>query len=212
MNRSKEIKIFGFGGHGIVIADIAESLGYDKILFFDDKQPGTDHFFNPNWDYLGGIDNLIKTEKGDIFIAVGDNLLRYNLYDKLKDFQFNFVSLIDPNASVSKYATIDEATVIMRGACINIGAKVGKGCIINTNSTLEHEVTVGQFCHICPNVSIAGKSSVGNLSWIGINSTVIQNINITDSVYLGANTVVVKDISTPNSLYVGNPAKFKRYF
>ena len=210
MKKAKELKIFGFGGHGIVIADIAESLGYDKILFFDDKEPDRDHFLNPDWDYVGNLDDLLKTNKGDLFIAIGDNLLRYNLYNKLKSFQFNFVSLIDPDASVSRYAAIGEAVVIVRGACINTGAKIGNGSIINTNATVGHEVIVEPFCHICPSVNIAGKSSVGQLSWIGAHSSVIQNISIANSVYLGAGSVVVKDILVPNSLYFGNPAKLIR--
>ena len=202
----KELKIFGFGGHGRIVADIAEEIGYKKILFFDDKPSSNSSFINKDWEYCGNLHDLKKHAGGNLFIAIGNNKVRKNLVRELKSFDFIFPALIDPSAKISKYAKIESGAVVVRGACINLNAKIGEFSIINTNATIGHDVIIQAFCHICPGANIAGNSHISEMTWLGINSTVIQGVRIAASTYLGAGSLVVSDINQANMLMYGAPA------
>ena len=92
----------------------------------------------------------------------------------------------------------------MAGAVINCCTKIGKGCIINTGATIDHDNLIEDYVHISPGVHLAGTVKVGQGSWLGIGSVVSNNINITSGCKVGAGAVVVKDITEPGT-YVGVP-------
>lgn len=195
MEATKKIYIYGSGGHGLVVADIARSIGYGEIIFLDDGGKLKFH------------ENLAKA---DIFIAIGDNKVRKILTERVVNAGFNVVSLIHKSAVVSQSAIIENGVVVMPNSVINAKAIIKNGAIINTGAIIEHECIVGEFAHISPNVALAGRVKVGELSHVGIGSCVIQGINIGKFCTIGAGSVVVRDISDGFKAY-GNPAKSRSF-
>ncbi|QKF64183.1 UDP-N-acetylbacillosamine N-acetyltransferase [Campylobacter corcagiensis] len=191
MAQTKSIYIYGSGGHGKVVAEIAKLCGYKNIIFLDDKN---------------GLKFSENLDKFDMIIAIGDNKTRANLQEKAQNFGFNVVSLIHPNAIISNSAVIKKGVVIMAAAVVNANAIIENGAIINTNAVVEHDCVVGEFSHLSPNVSVAGGVKVGEFSHLGIGSSVIQNIKIGKNSIIGAGAVVIKDIPQ-NSVAVGVPAR-----
>jgi len=94
----------------------------------------------------------------------------------------------------------------MAGAVINCCSTIGKGCIINTGATIDHDNCIGDYVHISPGVHTAGGVKIGNGSWLGIGSVVINNIDIHSGCTIGAGAVVVNNI-TEKGTYVGVPAR-----
>ena len=94
----------------------------------------------------------------------------------------------------------------MANACINTSAKIGRHCIINTASIVEHDNQIGDYVHLSPNVTCCGTVTIGELTHIGAGATIKNNINITDECIIGAGAVVVKDIQEKGT-YVGVPAQ-----
>lgn len=94
----------------------------------------------------------------------------------------------------------------MLGVVINLGVKIGKGVIINTSSSVDHDCIVGDWSHIPVGTHVCGTVDIGKGCWIGARVTVSNNIKICDEVILGAGAVVVKDIENSGT-YVGAPAK-----
>ena len=94
----------------------------------------------------------------------------------------------------------------MAGVVINSSSRIGKGCIINTSSSLDHDNVIENYVHISPGVNMAGTVKVGKGSWIGIGSVVSNNVNICSDCKVGAGAVVVKDITEPGT-YVGVPVR-----
>ncbi|MCI6988926.1 MAG: acetyltransferase [Campylobacter sp.] len=186
-----EIYIYGDGGHGRVVADIARSLGYEKIIFLDDKSESK---FSPN------------LPKKEIIIAIGDNCVRAKVQDKVLKSGFEVVSLIHPSAIVSKSAVVGKGVVIMPNAVINANVLIKDGAIINTSAVVEHDCVIGEFAHLSPNVAIAGGVKVGEFSHLGIASSVIQKISIGANSTIGAGACVIDDIS-PDCVAVGVPAR-----
>lgn len=190
-----QLYIYGASGHGMVIEDIAQACGYDKIEFIDD---GKNSY--PSFDDIKGNTNI------PIVIAIGNNQTRARLYSKIKEHGFHLPSLIHPSAIVSKNSQIEEGSVLMPGVVINAASKIGRGVILNTGCIIEHECVIGNFAHISPAVAIAGNVTIGNYTHIGIGSHIIQGIIVGDNTIVGASSNVVKNIGDFKKAY-GNPCK-----
>ncbi|WP_335909119.1 acetyltransferase [Shewanella indica] len=201
---TKELAIVGASGHGKVIADIAEQLGF-TVKFYDDAYPNKTNI--EHWPIQGTCADLIAlhTTPIDVVVAIGNNEIRQQKIQLLQKNSFNLITLIHPTAVISKYAVIAAGTVVFAGAIINAFAKVGVGCIINTAAVVEHDCIISDFTHICPNVALAGGVIVGSKSWIGIGSQVRQLITIGDNCLIGAGSTVVKNIPD-NVTAFGSPA------
>ena len=94
----------------------------------------------------------------------------------------------------------------MAGAVINPGVRIGKGCIINTCSSVDHDCTVGDFVHVAVGSHLCGTVSVGDGTWIGAGATVSNNVSICSDCMIGAGAVIVNDIKKSGT-YVGVPAR-----
>ena len=92
--------------------------------------------------------------------------------------------------------------MLFRSSC----TRIGKGCIINTGATVDHDNQIGDYVHISPGVHLAGTVNIGKGVWLGIGSIVSNNLHVADDCMIGVGAVVIKDI-TESGTYVGNPAR-----
>ena len=194
---SNILAIYGAGGHGKVVADIALKCGYDEIIFIDDFKDGFISFEK----FLNNYKDI------PVALGIGDNFLRKKIYYKLKNHKLRIKTIIHPNSIISDNVEIKEGCVIMPGSVINVDTKIEKGVIINSGSIIEHDCKIEDFVHIAPNSSLAGNVKIGELAFIGIGSVVIQNINIGKSSIVGAGSVVLEDV-LEKSVVAGVPAKY----
>jgi sugar O-acyltransferase (sialic acid O-acetyltransferase NeuD family) len=199
----KKFSIIGYSGHSFVILDSAFKSKLDCKGYYERNKKE----FNPfDIDYLGLENNIVTNER--IFITIGNNKIRRNIYEDLikKDF-ITFLNIIDPTSSVSKFAFIKPDSSISLGvnSVINSLAKIEAGSIINTGAIIEHEVKIGKFSHVGPNAIICGDANIGENVFVGANAIVKQGVIIGDNSIIGAGSVVLNNIPA-NSTYVGNPA------
>ena len=123
--------------------------------------------------------------EGDLFIAVGNGQVRKKLMEREttrivceatqrdceatlmeREDRKNFPVLIHPNAVVADDVEIGCGSVVMAGAVINPGAKIGKGVIVNTSSSIDHDCVLGVYVHVSVGAHLAGTVTVGNNTWI----------------------------------------------
>lgn len=204
--KAKPLAIIGASGHGKVVAEIAQVIGYDDIQFYDDRADKLVSSYP--FPVKGTVAQLLeqKSWNGSVFLAIGNNNVRQQLHLQFTQLGFRLATLIHPAAIVSPSAILGEGSVAMAGAVVNAASVIGKGCILNTGCSVDHDCTLGDFVHVSPGTHLAGNVFVGNQSWLGIGSAVVQGLNICEQVQLGANTTVVADIKDAG-LYVGSPAK-----
>lgn len=70
-----------------------------------------------------------------------------------ESYNLEYISLIHPRAVVAVAAEdveIGSGTVIMAGAVINSGTTVGQQCLINIDSTIDHDNSLADYVHILP--------------------------------------------------------------
>lgn len=200
----KSIAIVGASGHGKVIAELAETLGY-SVNFYDDAYPSIKCV--EHWNINGNFEDLLRLNRDAItvFVAIGNNDTRELKVELLNEKKFVLATLIHPSASVSSYAVVEHATVILAGAVVNAFATVGMGCIINSGAIVEHDCTISDFAHISPNAALAGGVTIGKRSWVGIGANINQLLEVGDDSIIGAGATVVKSIDS-NVIAYGSPA------
>ncbi|HDX9632497.1 acetyltransferase [Bacillus cereus] len=201
----KKILIIGAGGHGKVIADIALKMNkWEYIAFLDDSENAKTSM---GIEIIGESTDVSKFIKDyDVFVAIGNNTIREKIQEQIESQGASIPVLIHPHAVIGKQVSLEAGTVVMAGAIINCCTKIGKGCIINTASTIDHDNVIEDYAHISPGANLAGAVRVGRSTWLGIGSVVSNNINISDKCKIGAGSVVIKDI-TELGTYVGVPAR-----
>lgn len=195
----KRLVIIGASGHGKVLADIAVKNGYDAIVFLDDNEKIQECSGYP----VVGRSSDIGKINADMIIGISDAHIRQQMQESFTNG--NIVSLIHPDAAVAGAVSIGIGTVVMAGAVINPGAMIGKGCIINTCSSVDHDCKVGDFVHIAVGSHLCGAVTVGQKTWIGAGATVSNNVSICHNCMIGAGAVVIKNIENSGT-YVGVPA------
>ena len=196
----RKLAIVGASGHGKVVADIARRNGYKEIVFLDD---------NDSIHECGGYPVIGKSSEAgkidaDVIIGIGNVGVRKQIQETIPDEKL--VILIHPDAVVAEDVVIGAGTVVMAGAVINPGTHIGKGCIINTCSSVDHDCVVGDYVHIAVGSHLCGTVSVDSGTWIGAGATVSNNVSVCPDCMIGAGAVVVYDIQESGK-YVGVPAR-----
>lgn len=201
----KKLAIIGASGHGKVIADLAEVLGY-SVFFYDDAWPSLTA--NSRWSVIGDTQVFLQNRQYYIgaVIGIGNNAIRQKITHTLEKQGVRLLSLIHPSAVVSQYASIGDGTVVFAGVAVNADAVVGCGVILNTNCSIDHDCVLGDFAHVSPGANLAGGVTVEKLAWVGIGACVHQQTTIGGAAMVGAGAVVLKDVPA-GATVVGNPAK-----
>ena len=130
----KEILLIGGGGHCCSVIDVIKQENKFQIAGIIDQR---DHLGNKvlNYEVIGNDNDLqgLSTKYKYAFITVGQiksSDVRVKLFELAKNAGFILPTIISPRAYVSRYAEIEEGTIIMHDALINANARVGKNCII----------------------------------------------------------------------------------
>ncbi len=203
--------IIGAGGQARVIIDILKSQTnkFIKIVGIIDKKIKENETVH-NLPILGNleeIDNIITTRNiRGVAIGVGDNRIRADYYQKMKNKGLELINAIHPSASIAESVKMGDGNVICREAVICTDVDIGNNTIINTGAIIEHECQLKDHTHIAPGVNIAGRVIIDEGSFIGIGSTIIEKIHIGKSSIVGAGSVVLKDLP-PNVVAAGTPCK-----
>jgi sugar O-acyltransferase (sialic acid O-acetyltransferase NeuD family) len=196
--------IIGAGGHGKVVADIAVKMNKWQSVAFLDSDDSIKTCLG--LDVIGKTtDALAFKDDFDFFVAIGSNATRERIQEKLESGAASVVTLIHPDAVIGTGVKISAGVCVMAGVVINSSTSIGKGCIINTCSSLDHDNVIEDYVHISPGVNLAGRVRVMRNSWIGIGAVVSNNISICSNCIVGAGAVVIKDI-IESGTYVGVPA------
>lgn len=202
----KKLVIIGASGHGKVAADIALRIGYTDIVFLDDNEQIKEC---AGFSVVGNVAYAGSIIDEDMFVAIGDPKTRKRIQNVLENYGASVVTLVHPDAIVSRRVKIGLGSVIMAGAVINSDTEIGKGVIVNTCASVDHDCIVKDYAHISVGAHLSGTCSIGKNTWIGAGATVSNNCNICGDCTIGAGAVVVKDIQAPG-VYIGVPAKIVR--
>ena len=122
--------------------------------------------------------------------------IRIHLYELLKKLGGKLPRIVSPYAYCSKYAELNEGTIVMHGAIVNAGASIGSNCIINSQALIEHDVVVADHCHVSTGAKLNGGVTIGKGSFIGSGAILKEGIVVGENVIISAAQVVLRNVPT----------------
>lgn len=206
---SRQAIIIGYSGHAYVVLDILLSNNYEIKGYCDIEENKQNLYKLTYLGFENNPDNLETLRQHDVFICIGSNQIRKNLFEYFLSKNINCPSVAHPSSIISSSAEIMTGSVIMPGTIINAYARIGNGVICNSAAIIEHECVIGDYAHIAPGATLAGNVNVGKCVFIGANSVIKQGVNIGDGVTIGAGSVILKDVPDGVVVY-GNPGRIKK--
>ena len=201
-----DLIIWGAGGHGKVVLDVARSAGaFEQIVFLDDDRMKSGSLFC-GCPVGGGPGELHQFAGSAFIVAVGDNRKRAQCFSRACGNGLSPTALVHLTAVIAPSASIGRGTVIMPGVIVNADAVIGEDCIINTGAIVEHDCRIGPHVHISPRVVLGGCVNVGPLAHIGIGAVVLPGATVGEESIVGAGAVVLREAPARCTM-VGVPAK-----
>jgi sugar O-acyltransferase (sialic acid O-acetyltransferase NeuD family) len=199
----KTLFVYGKGGFGKEVLDIANRMGtFSKIYFIDDFDFDNQNSFASSYVFEN-INNY-----GDCYftIAIGDVNVRIRVIANVLKAGGSFATLIDPTAVISPTAKISEGVIICQLAFVGPDATIDSHCIVNTAAVIGHDIKISEYCVISPSVNIGGQSQIGRNVYLGMGSIVKEGLKIGENAVLGMGSVLHSDL--PGfMLAMGNPAR-----
>jgi sugar O-acyltransferase (sialic acid O-acetyltransferase NeuD family) len=199
------ILVLGAGGHGRVVAEVAQACGHVVEGFVDDGLPtGTLVLGRP---VVGTTAWLLQQGPRSIALGLGDNRRREQLQAQLEAAGHAVGTFIHPTAWISPTAELGAGTVAMARVVVNAEARVGRGVILNTGCIVEHECVVGHFAHLSPAATLGGRARIGERTHVGLGASVIHLGEVGVDCVVGAGAAVIKGRIADGLTVVGVPAR-----
>lgn len=202
-----QLLILGASGHGLSVMEAAISMGFTVAGFVDPNASG---------EYVWGLPLFGRTdqdlvEKYHLALGIGDNHQRARVFNTIRqEFpKSSFPAVIHKSAVVASSASIGEGTVVLALGYVGAQTRVGRGVIVNSVASLDHESAMKDFSSLAPGARTGGNVTIGRHTTIGMNSAVLQGLAVGDDAVIGALSLVRTDIDESSVAY-GIPARVIR--
>jgi 2,3,4,5-tetrahydropyridine-2,6-dicarboxylate N-succinyltransferase len=182
------------------IPDIAKSLSEEVLELLDNGKVRVAEKVGNKWQVNDWVKKAIliyfKTHESQLMDIAGDRVYWDKIPLKFLGWnESNFMNAgcrVIPGATVRKGAYLASKVVVMP-AFINIGAYVGTGSMIDSQTTIGSCAQIGMNCHISAGVTIGGV-----LEPLQANPVIIE-----DNVFIGAGSQIVEGVIIEENAVVG---------
>jgi len=203
-----ELILFGSGGHAESALDLATALNHQVVGCIDPMS--TMGVWN-GVPVFRSLPDMNSDYPKAFLLGIGNISIRNRVVREA--FQYFpdavFPTLIHPTAQVSTRAKIGAGSNIFAKTYIGPQVIIGKHCLINTASCVEHNSTFGDHVVLSPGAIVGGEVAVGSYSMIGIGAVVSNRVKIGKESVIGGNSFVNKNIPE-NVVAYGTPARIIR--
>ncbi len=213
MTTLPSLVLWGASGHALTVADIVRQEGrYDLAGFVDDLHPERAGTEFAGATVLGGRDvlpDLRRRGVSHLIVAVGERKARTELAAEARRLGFELAVAVHPAATLGTGVEPGPGTVVMAGAVVNPGTRIGETVIVNTRASVDHDCALCDAVHVAPGAVLGGWVTVGAGAWVGIGAVVRDRVSIGPGCLVGAGAVVVSDLPADVVAY-GVPARVVR--
>jgi acetyltransferase-like isoleucine patch superfamily enzyme len=188
---SENFYLVGGGGYG---KQLEFMLKHDKII-------SSAKFVDDKLKFK--IKNFLKTNKKIYFnITISNIKIRERIYNLSKKKNLLYTTLILPFCNIYS-KKIGKGCIIEHNTTIANNVSIGLGSFIFTGTNIGHDTSIGNFCNVGSSVVISGNVNIGKKVIIGGQSFISNNLNICNNVVIAPGSVVLSDIKKPG-IYNGN--------
>jgi sugar O-acyltransferase (sialic acid O-acetyltransferase NeuD family) len=202
-----DLAVYGAGGMGQEIVDLALSLGGDwRVVGIVDDSPGLSGATVLGVPVVGGRDWL-GGRSVSLALGVGSPAARRRLWSELSGVGgLDTPALIHPAAHVGLGCSVGPGCVVAAGAVLTADVRLGRCVIVNAGATVSHNSRLADFATVAPGAHLAGNTTVGEGADIGIGASFVQGLTVGAWSVVGAGAVVIDDVAD-NTTVVGCPAR-----
>jgi len=209
----KNLVIYGAGGFGREVAWLVERINnnhdeWNLLGFIDDVK--TEMYGKPinGLTVLGGREWFDANRNGVyVTCAMGKSQSRRKIYSSLEMMSHvKLATLVDPSVLLADTSSIGEGSIVCCGSRIMTNAKLGKGVVVNTGSSVGHDSDLGDYCTLFVNAMISGTVKLGENTEIGSGAFVLEYKTVGKDNVIAPLSSVLADI-TVSGTYAGNPAR-----
>ena len=213
MMKPDQFVLWGSSGHAKVLADLIGLHGGQVIALFDNNPDAVSsvtgavlyHGKDGLREWLA-LQNSLENVGAALAIGGARGKDRQDIAQTLTEAGLSLPILVHPSAAVAESANIDIGSQVLANTVVAADAVIGKVCIVNNSSNVDHECILGNGVHIAPGAVLCGCVSVGENSMVGAGAVVLPYIKIGKNAVVGAGAVVTRDV--PDGWIVtGNPAR-----
>ena len=213
----KDIVIIGASGFGKEVAYYIKTINavqpqFEIVGYIDDNNDllGTEVIYGIK--VVGNIGDLIdnRISATNIIIAIANNVVRKNIFDRLNDNIFFFPNIIAPTSNFDSSNKIGMGNIIAHHSMLTNNINIGDFNIFNGNIGIGHDVIIENFNLFGPRATIAGNVTIGSLNTFNMHSAVIQNRKIGNNNTINMSSVLCKNIQDFGT-YFGIPAMKQKF-
>ncbi len=191
------ILLVGAGGHAQACIDVIEQEGRFRVagIIGLPNEVGGKVLGYP----ISGTDADLPGLAADVkyaLVTVGQIASpepRTRLFQTLERLGFIMASIVSPRAYVSPHAVIGPGTIVMHGATVNAGAAIGRNCILNSHSLIEHGASIADHCHIATGAIVNGGVKIGEGTFVGSGARIRESVTVGRGCFIGMGQLVVAD-------------------
>ena len=138
--------IYGAGGLGREVYELVLRINFNSkrwsdIIFIDDS-PKINNLRKIPLYKSSEIKDKFSLNELEICIAVGEPKVRNILFDKIKCFGYEIVSLIDPSVSIPDSTRIGKGTIICRFVSVTCDITIGDNVYIHPMACIGHDSVI----------------------------------------------------------------------
>ncbi len=141
-----------------------------------------------------------------LIVGTGNGAFRRDLSLRALASGGTLATVRHPSAIVSSLAQIGAGSFLAAQSVVGAHARVGRFCIVNTGTTIDHDNVLADGVNVAPGVHFAGNVQCGEGAFIGVGAAVAPGIRIGARAIVGAGAVVIRDVADDTTV-VGNPAR-----
>lgn len=178
------IVLLGAGGHARVVLDMLKACGGRLAAVVDPSERPAPIFADSLHidddaalsTYFGPEDCLLLNGLG--MMPSSGPSRREVLFEHFAGAGYRFLTLIHPAAAVSPTARLDEGAQVMAGAVVQCDVRIGRGVIVNTKASVDHDCDIGNHVHIAPGAVLCGGVSVGAGAIVGAGAVLLPGATV----------------------------------
>jgi sugar O-acyltransferase (sialic acid O-acetyltransferase NeuD family) len=205
----RPLVVVGAGGHAVSVANVARSAGYVVACFVDPSKKGGFLLGRP---IIACVDDLEDGVGQYVYsVAVGDNAARQRVHGELsaRHRGLVFPPLVHASAVISDFVVLGEGAVLMPLAVVGPNSSVGRFCILNTRSSIDHDCVLSDFASLAPGAVTGGAVRIGSRSAISLGAAIKHGVSVGADCVVGACSYVNQDLPS-NLVAYGTPSKVVR--
>ena len=187
-------KLYGIYGVGGFSREVIPLLIHKKDISKEDVCFVVDKEYLPNDETINDYNILsydkfrsIDTNQKHITIAISDNGVRKEIYEKCSHDNINHYSILSHNSCIMDNVNIGKGSIISPFVTLTSNINIGKSFHANLYSYVAHDCEIGDYVTFAPAVKCNG------------------NVIIEDNVYIGTGAIIKQ--GTPNKpIIIGSNA------